>query len=118
MAFTMRFSDEVDVEELDKIARLHGLKRTEFLNTLILQAIQQGFVPRFDGEGVRAFGSQGGVVSLRQVDNAIECDVDDSLTKNETAAMKKAVSLASRKLWVAAKQQLMDAGFIVYEITL
>lgn len=118
MAFTMRFSDKVDVEALDKIARLHGLKRTEFLNMLILQAIQQGFVPRFDGEGLRAFGSQGGVVSLRRVDNDVECDVDDSLTKNETAAMKKAASLTRQKLWYAAKQRLMDAGFIVYEITL
>jgi alkyl sulfatase BDS1-like metallo-beta-lactamase superfamily hydrolase len=117
MAFTMRFSDDIDVEELDRLARNeHGIDRTHFINLLIKQTIAQGFVPRQVGEGYKATSSNGGVLSLVQNEGFVSGG-NNNLTEEEAAAFEQARQFASSGLWDAAKHILQTAGFEITNVT-
>ncbi|MCI0560561.1 MAG: hypothetical protein MN733_18905 [Nitrososphaera sp.] len=117
MAFTMRFSDDIDVEELDRLARnVHGVDRTQFINLLIRQAIEQGFVPRQVGEGYKATSPNGGILSLVQ-DEGYVSSGKNGLSEEETTAFEQAHELASSGLWDAAKHILQIAGFEITNVT-
>lgn len=117
MAFTMRFSHDVDVEKLDYLARsVHGVDRTHFINLLIKQAVKQGFVPRQVGEGYKAISNNGGVLSLVQ-DEGFVSSGKSGLTSAEVVAFEQASQLAGKGLWDAARYILQTADFTVTRIT-
>ena len=117
MAFTMRFSDDIDVEELDRLARnIHGVDRTQFINLLVKQAIKQGFIPRQVGEGYKATSPNGGILSLVQDEGYVSSGKNE-LTEKEMAAFEQARQLADSGLWDAAKHVLQTAGFEIIFVT-
>lgn len=117
MAFTMRFSDDINVEGLDHLARnIHGVDRTQFINLLIKQAIERGFVPRQVGEGYKATSHNGGVLSLVQNEGFVSSG-NNNLTEEEATAFEQAREFASSGLWDAAKHILQTAGFEITNIT-
>lgn len=117
MAFTMRFSDDIDVEELDRLARnLHGVDRTQFINLLIRRAIEQGFVPRQVGEGYKATSPNGGILSLVQDEGYVSSGKYE-LTEGEVIVFEQARELADNGLWGAAKHILQTAGFEITNAT-
>jgi hypothetical protein len=117
MAFTMRFSPEVNIEKLDEIARIHSLTRKELLDILALEAVKQGFIPRQVGEGFRAFAPSGGILSLTQ-ENGYVASGDNNLTEKEQKIFEQARNMAKQGIWYSAKQVLMDAGFNLEMITI
>lgn len=115
MAFTMRFRDEVDVQKLDEIARMHKLDRTTFLNELAQLVIRQGFVPMLVGEGYRATSPEGGVVALT-IDNGVVSSGASGLTNRENTVYQQAKQLAEDGFWHPARSCLIKGGFEVKNV--
>jgi hypothetical protein len=116
MAFTMRFSDKVDIDRLDDLARQHGLARRDFLELLTLEAVEAGFIPRQAGEGLKAFAPGGGVLSLLRENGYISSGAGN-LTGEQQRIFEQVRSLADRGFWIQAKHILVDAGFNLEIIT-
>ena len=110
MAFTMRFSPEVNVDKLDAIARMHGLSRKDLLDRLAIEAIEQGFIPRQPGEGFRASAPGGGFLALTQEDGYV-ASADSDLAEDERQVFEGARQMAKQGFWFPAKRMLLDSGF-------
>jgi hypothetical protein len=117
MAFTMRFSDKVDIDRLDELARQHGLARKDFLELLTLEAVEAGFIPRQAGEGLRAFAPGGGVMTLVRENGYITSGAGN-LNEKEQRIFEQVKSLAEKGYWIPAKQTLTETGFSLESITI
>lgn len=116
MAFTIRFSPEVNVEKLDEIARMHGLSRKALLDRLAMEVIEQGFVPRQPGEGFRASAPRGGFLALTQEDGYV-ASAENDLAEDERQVFEQARQMAKQGFWYPAKRMLLDSGFNLEMIT-
>ena len=109
-AFTLRIDDDI-IEKLDQLWPLYGFKsRNQYLDYLIRQIVQQGFIPTRVGEGYGAKAPGGGQLSLIQQAGFISSG-ESGLNEQELAVFQQAQRWAEQGQWYKARQHLREAGF-------
>lgn len=114
-AFTMRLDDEL-TEALDALFPLYGYRsRHHFLEHLAQEAVARGFVPMRVGEGYRAVAPSGGVLSLVQQMDLVATGARH-LNPEEVQTYQQARHFAEQGEWLAARQLLQAANFVVENV--
>ncbi len=113
--FTTRFQDSL-LEPLDRLAAAHGLSRNAFLEYLATDAIRKGFIPIKKGEGLRAVGQSGAVITLKLYEG-VQTTGQQLLAKPEQLPFLQARKAAMQGNWQQAKRILMSARFVVTHIS-
>ena len=117
--FTLRVDDDELVEQIDELARSHGMTRTALIIQLMNDAVNLGYVPRRDGEGYRAITGSGAEVSLIRYSESVAANVQGLLNDSQDAAFKRAKTITSPKdgsRWIEARDILEKAGFRVFKL--
>lgn len=99
MAFTMRFSDDIDGEELDHLARnVHGTDRTNSLTCSLSKPLGKGLFPGRSEKDTRQLPPHDTILSLAQNEGYVSSGKYE-LTEEEVAAFEQARELASSGLY-------------------
>ena len=115
ITFTTRFSQPL-IRPLDQLAAAHGLSRNGYLEYLAQQAVRIGFIPIKNGEGFKANSPSGITITFVKADPLIT-NGQQLLAKSEQLTFLRARKLAQQDQWLAVKQLLIQAGFIVTHLT-
>ena len=115
VTFTTRFSEPL-IEPLDQLAAAHGLSRNAYLEHLAQQAVQRGFIPIRNGEGLSATSPSGATITLVWND-IVETTGQAALAKNEQLAFVQARKHARNGEWESARIVLQNNRFIVSHVS-
>lgn len=115
ISFTTRFSQPL-IQPLDQLAAAHGLSRNGYLEYLAQQAVRTGFIPINNGEGFKATSPTNVCVTFIKEETVIT-NGQQLLAKSEQFTFLRARKLAEQDKWLAVKQLLIHAGFIVTHLT-
>ena len=117
--FTLRVDDDNLIDRFDALARDHGLTRTALIVQLMRDALDAGYIPMREGEGLRAITGSGAEVSLERREKYVSSGRAGLLTDEQEAAFEQARVLAAPERgnqWVEARKTLEAAGFKVFKL--
>jgi hypothetical protein len=95
------------------------MTRTALIVQLMEDALDAGYVPMREGEGLRAITGSGAEISLARHQNYVSSGKHGLLNDGQEAAFERAQKVASPEhgsQWVEARKALEKAGFKVFKL--
>ena len=117
--FTLRVESDDLVSQFDELARDHGMTRTALIVQLMEDAVNAGYVPMREGEGLRAITASGAEISLARHEKYVISGEHGLLNDDQEEAFAWAKRIASPEYgsqWVDARKVLEKAGFKVFKL--